>query len=90
MIRIIKFVILHCGNGEIGRRTILRGWRPQGMGVQVPLPAQKRRALFLFFYLYIVGKAWISSRHFMSDLNKSLFLNEERKGKPKSPVCAEA
>jgi hypothetical protein len=24
------------GSGEIGRHTILRGWRPKGMGVQVP------------------------------------------------------
>jgi len=29
------------GSGETGRRTILRGWRSQGVGVQVPPPAQK-------------------------------------------------
>jgi hypothetical protein len=30
------------GSGEIGRHTILRGWRPKGMGVQVPPSAPDR------------------------------------------------
>ena len=33
--------VFKCGSGEIGRHTILRGWRPQGMRVQVPPSAPK-------------------------------------------------
>jgi len=41
------------GSGGIGRHTILRGWRSQGVGVQVPPPAQR-----------IVGQAFVLSFYF--------------------------
>ncbi len=34
-------LVFKCGSGEIGRHTILRGWRPKGIGVQVPPSAPK-------------------------------------------------
>jgi hypothetical protein len=33
--------VIERGSGETGRHTILRGWRPKGMGVQVPPSAPK-------------------------------------------------
>lgn len=43
-IKLILYIFIdtlkqECGNGETGRRTILRGWRRDGVWVQVPLPA---------------------------------------------------
>ena len=58
--RIDKMANLHIppsGNGEIGRRTILRGWRRFSVGVQIPLPAQSCLELELFEYLN--GFLWI-------------------------------
>ena len=57
---IVKFVLL-LREWRNGRRTILRGWRPQGMGVQVPLPARKGEVItspFLFdtAYLIVISK----------------------------------
>src|SRR5208283_1171529 len=48
-----------CGSGEIGRHTILRGWRPKGMGVQVPPSAPWFTPVLAAYREYeITSRAW--------------------------------
>jgi small subunit ribosomal protein S6 len=47
-----NFAVSLSGNGETGRRTILRGWRHTGVWVQVPLPALLKDAGKLIFSVF--------------------------------------
>jgi hypothetical protein len=53
----------HCGSGGIGRHTILRGWRPKGVRVQVPPSAldlkmiEMNKLVLLIFILTVFAFA---------------------------------